>query len=137
MVFLPLGSPIILNRAIKRGMVAQILRVAHFIEQNRCDQMQIWRGEIKSAFILSGRFKSELLFNSSSLRRSSLQPRLIISSCSEVGFATIDQDASSIVISSKAPVDQFVEHGAHIIGAAVLIIEVVRMLPYVNGEERL
>ena len=116
--------------------MAQILKVAHFIEQNGMTQMQIRRGGIKSGLYSSGRFKASFCSNSSS-SRSSLQPRLMISSCSEVGFATIDQVASSIVISSKAPVDQFVEHGAHIIGAAVLIIEVVRVLPYVNGEERL
>src|SRR5688500_15757712 len=43
----------------------------------------------------------------------------------------------SVIVSRKAPVDQLVEYSVNIIRAAILIIEVVRMFPYINCQERL
>jgi hypothetical protein len=37
------------------------------------------------------------------------------------------------VLQGKFPVDQLVEHGVSIVGTAILIVQVISMLPHVNG----
>jgi len=39
------------------------------------------------------------------------------------------------VVQGKFPVDQLVEHGVNIVGTAILIIQVISMLPHVNGKQ--
>jgi hypothetical protein len=35
------------------------------------------------------------------------------------------------------PIDQLIEHGIDVVGPLVLVVEIVRVLPHVDGQERL
>ena len=45
----------------EQGMVPQILKVTHFVEQNSMTQMQVWRGGVKSGFDSERTIQSKLL----------------------------------------------------------------------------
>ena len=118
-------------------MMPQILKVAHFVEQNSVSQMQVRRGGVKSG-LDSERTIQGSFCSSSSSSRSSPQPRLMISSCSEVCFGhSSGQDVLPMVICRKTPIDQLVEYSVDIIHATVLVIKVVGMFPHVDSQERL
>src|SRR6266705_2036942 len=49
--------------------------------------------------------------------------------------ATGRSSAASEILGSEFPVEELVDHGLRVIGAAVLIIEVVRVLPDIDRQE--
>src|SRR6266567_4544705 len=51
------------------------------------------------------------------------------------GPATARSSAASEILGSEFPVEELVDHGLRVIGAAVLIIEVVRVLPDIDRQE--
>src|SRR6202790_4110406 len=41
------------------------------------------------------------------------------------------------ILRREIPVGKLVEHGVHVVDAPVLVVKIVRMLPYVDGQQRL
>ena len=41
----------------------------------------------------------------------------------------------AVVLPDELPVDQLVQHGIHIVGTTILIIQIVSMHPHVKGKE--
>ena len=61
----------------------------------------------------------------------------LFSRCYQVRRRLPGSNSSGEVLSREIPVDELVEHRIHIVCAPVLVVQVIRVLPHIDGQQRL